>query len=257
MISVDNIEKEYGEGEEMVQALEDINFGVEEGEFISIVGPSGCGKTTLLHLIAGILEPTTGSVTIRGTDVQSPEHEKHSVGLVFQDAVLLEWSTVHDNVMLPAKILTENNNVDQSLDYYQQRTDELLELVGLGGFEDSYPNQLSGGMQQRVSICRSLVYGPDVLLMDEPFGALDAFTRNKMNEELLRIWRETGKTILFVTHNLEEATFLSDRVVILAPRPGRIIDIIEIDLDRPRNDQTRTDSAYHDQVSDVYKHFEE
>lgn len=254
-VTYDDVTKVYGEGEEKVVAVKDLELDVEEGEFISIVGPSGCGKTTLLHLTAGLLPATQGSIEIEGTNVQSPEHEKHSVGLVFQTPVLLDWRTVRKNVLLPIEIMLENDTIDGDIEQYREKANELLELVGLEGFEESYPKELSGGMQQRVSICRSLIYDPKILLMDEPFGALDAFTRDKMNEELLEIWQETNKTIVFVTHNLEEATFLSDRVVILSPRPGEIVDVFDIDLARPRNEETRTLDAFRDHVNELYSHF--
>ncbi|MGM0590109.1 MAG: ABC transporter ATP-binding protein [Halobacteriota archaeon] len=255
-VSFQNLTKVYGEGENSLLALDDINLEIEDGEFVSIVGPSGCGKSTLLHLTAALLDPTEGKVEIEGTDVTSEAHEKHKVGLVFQTPVLLDWRTVRKNILLPVEIMKQNGALDREMSYYKERTDELLELTGLDGFGDSYPQELSGGMQQRVSICRSLVYDPPVLLMDEPFGALDALTRDKMNKELLRIWEETEKTIVFVTHNLDEAVFLSDRVVVLDSRPGRIMDVIDVDLDRPRTQETRQMGDYHTLVSETYKYFE-
>lgn len=257
MITYDGVDKIYGTdpSEESVVALEDIDLDVEHGEFVSVVGPSGCGKTTLLHLTAGILDPTEGGVTVDGSNVTSAAHEKHKVGLVFQSPVLLEWRTVLKNVLLPVEILSENDVLEEEMDVYRERAMDLLELVGLEGFEEAYPQELSGGMQQRVAICRSLVYDPPLLLMDEPFGALDAFTREKLNEELLRIWRETGKTILFVTHDLDEAVFLSDKVVVLSARPGEVLEIIDVDLDRPRTDETRTTERYQELVRHAYRHF--
>jgi NitT/TauT family transport system ATP-binding protein len=255
IVSYSDVRKEYNEGE--VVAVSDIDLDIAEGEFVSFVGPSGCGKTTLLHLTAGLLDPTTGSIAIDGTDVRSSQHEKHKLGLVFQKPILLEWRTVTKNVLLPVEILVENGVLEEDMDTYRQRTQDLLDLVGLDGFEDAYPQELSGGMQQRVAICRSLVYDPPVLLMDEPFGALDAFTRERMNEELLRIWRETGKTIEFVTHDLEEAVFLSDKVVVLSARPGRVLEIIDVDLPRPRTEDTRTSDRYQELVRDAYTHFRE
>lgn len=253
IVSYSDVSKEYNDGE--VIAVSDIDLDIEEGEFVSFVGPSGCGKTTLLHLTAGLLDPTTGSVEIDGTNVRSPQHEKHNLGLVFQKPILLEWRTVNKNVLLPVEILVENDVLSEDMETYEQRAQDLLELVGLEGFEDAYPQELSGGMQQRVAICRSLVYDPPVLLMDEPFGALDAFTREHLNEELLRIWRETGKTIEFVTHDLEEAVFLSDKVVVLSARPGRVLEVIDVDLPRPRTEDTRTSDRYQELVRDAYKHF--
>lgn len=257
MISFDGVEKTYGVDEpgETVTALEGIDLGIEEGEFVSVVGPSGCGKTTLLHLAAGILEPTAGSVEIDGVDVHSPDHKRKEVGLVFQQPVALEWRTVLQNLMLPAKILKENGEIDRGMDYYEERAESLLRLTGLEGFGDSYPNELSGGMQQRVTISQALIYEPSVLLMDEPFGSLDAMTKDELNIELLRIWRETGKTILFITHDLDEAVFLSDRIVVLSPRPGRVVDDIEIDLPRPRNEETRGTERFVELSAQTHQHF--
>jgi len=257
MISFSGVEKTYGADatEESVTALEDIDLGIEDGEFVSVVGPSGCGKTTLLHLAAGILEPTAGRVEIDSTDVQSPQHKRKEVGLVFQQPVALEWRTVRQNILLPAQILKENGAIERGTDYYESRADDLLALTGLEGFGDSYPNELSGGMQQRVTISQALIYEPSVLLMDEPFGSLDAMTKDELNIELLRIWRETGKTILFITHDLDEAVFLSDRIIVLSPRPGRVIDDIEIDLPRPRNEDTRGSERFVELSAQTHQHF--
>lgn len=207
-------------------ALSDINFTVRRGEFVSIVGPSGCGKTTLLKILAGLSPRTEGAVSIAGHEVTKPIPE---VGMVFQAATLLPWRTIIDNVMVPAEI--------QKLDKtkHRKRAQALLDLVGLTGFEDKYPFELSGGMQQRAGICRALVHDPAVLLMDEPFGALDAMTREYMNVELLRIWKESEATIVLVTHSIPEAVFLSDRVIVMSPRPGRIAEVMEIDIPRPRS----------------------
>ncbi|WP_231188777.1 ABC transporter ATP-binding protein [Haladaptatus sp. DYF46] len=257
MIQYDDIQKVYGTdlAEESVTALQDIDLNVEHGEFVSVVGPSGCGKSTLLHLAAGILEPTDGSVNINGTSVQSPQHQRKEVGLVFQHPVALEWRNVRKNIMLPVQILKENGAIDGNMDEYRERADELISLVGLKGFGDSYPNELSGGMQQRVTISQALIYNPSVLLMDEPFGSLDAMTKDELNLELLRIWRETEKTILFITHDLDEAVFLSDRVVVLSPRPGEVVDDIEIDLERPRNEETRATERFVELSTKIHQHF--
>lgn len=256
-ISFSGVDKVYGTDptEESVTALADVDLDIGDGEFVSVVGPSGCGKTTLLHLAAGILAPTNGTVEVNGVDVNSGDHDRSEVGLVFQQPVALEWRTVKKNVMLPVQILRKNGAIDESMEYYRDRADELLELVGLKGFEDAYPNELSGGMQQRVTITQALIYDPSVLLMDEPFGSLDAMTKDELNLELLRIWEETEKTVLFITHDLNEAVFLSDRVVVLSPRPGEIVDTIEIDLPRPRTDDTRGSDRFVELSTEVHQHF--
>lgn len=256
-ISFSGVHKVYGTGptEETVPALEDVNLDIDPGEFVSVVGPSGCGKTTLLHLAAGILEPTEGTVEIDDQDVTSHDHDRSEVGLVFQHPVALQWRTVEKNVLLPVQILKKNGALSESMDYYRDRTDELLSLVGLEGFEDAYPNELSGGMQQRVTITQALIYDPSVMLMDEPFGSLDAMTKDELDLELLRIWDETEKTVLFITHDLNEAVFLSDRVIVLSTRPGQVVDDIEIDLPRPRTEDTRGSDRFIEQTAEVYDHF--
>ncbi|WBC07746.1 ABC transporter ATP-binding protein [Micromonospora sp. WMMA1947] len=226
-IEIDGLDKEYRPRKSApTQALSDINLTVRRGEFISVVGPSGCGKTTLLKILAGLSPKSGGAVRIAGRDVTKPLPE---VGMVFQAPTLLPWRTIFDNVMVPAEI--------QRLDprRHRERAQQLLDMVGLNGFEQKYPHELSGGMQQRAGICRALVHDPAVLLMDEPFGALDAMTREYMNVELLRIWQESNQTIVLVTHSIPEAVFLSDRVVVLSPRPGRIAEVLDIDLERPRD----------------------
>jgi len=257
VITFDGVDKVYGTDpvEESVTALQDIDLEIERREFVSVVGPSGCGKSTLLHLAAGILEPTSGSVNINGANVQGPQHERKEVGLVFQHPVALEWRNVRKNILLPVQILKENGAIDGDMDEYRERADELLSLVGLDGFGSAYPNELSGGMQQRVTISQALIYNPSVLLMDEPFGSLDAMTKDELNLELLRIWRETEKTILFITHDLDEAVFLSDRVVVLSQRPGQVVDDIEIDLERPRNEETRGTERFVELSTRLHQHF--
>ena len=195
-------------------------------EFVVIVGPSGCGKTTILRMVAGLVQPTSGSIKVNGKEVRAPIR---GMGMVFQRPVLLDWRSIIKNVMLPVEIL------GLKAEDYEKKAKELIRLVGLEGFENKYPWELSGGMQQRVSICRALVYDPQILLMDEPFGALDALTRVNMDLELTRIWQGHKKTVLFVTHNIDEAVFLADKVVVMSSRPGRILDIIEIDMPRPRH----------------------
>jgi NitT/TauT family transport system ATP-binding protein len=208
-----------------VVALRDISLTIEKNELITIVGPSGCGKSTLLRLVAGLIRPTRGRIVLDGAEVAGPRPD---TGIVFQSPTLLPWATVTDNVLFPLKIMHQ-----MTLDS-RQRAASLLELVGLRGFERKYPRELSGGMQQRTAICRALIHDPGILLMDEPFGALDALTREEMTLELLRIWTERPKTILFVTHSILEAVMLGDRVVVMSPRPGRIAEIIDVPLGRPR-----------------------
>ncbi|GAA1014066.1 ATP-binding protein [Acrocarpospora pleiomorpha] len=231
---------------EPTHALSDIGFTVRRGEFVSVVGPSGCGKTTLLKILAGLIPKSEGVVRISGRDVRKPIPE---VGMVFQSATLLPWRTILQNVMIPAEVQGLN------IATHRRRARELLSMVGLDGFEDKYPHELSGGMQQRAGICRALVHDPAVLLMDEPFGALDAMTREHMNVELLRIWRESGQTIVFVTHSISEAVFLSDRVVVLSPRPGRIAEIVPIDLGRPRDISLVSSDAAGVYVKRIREHF--
>lgn len=215
----------YGKHGQSLLALEGISLDAAEGEFITIVGPSGCGKSTLLKLIAGLVFRSGGEIWLGGRIVSGP---RVGVGMVFQNPILLKWKTVLGNVMFPVKIL----GLDEG--EYRKKAFQLLEMAGLSEFADRYPRELSGGMQQRVSICRALVFNPSVLLMDEPFGALDAMTREDLGLELLRIWQEERKTVLFVTHSIPEAVLLGDRVVVMSARPGRIVDVIEIDLPRPR-----------------------
>jgi NitT/TauT family transport system ATP-binding protein len=208
-----------------IHALDDISFSVADGEFVSIVGPSGCGKSTLLKILAALLPYTSGSVTINGHRLTGPSPE---IGLVFQAPVLLPWRNILQNVLLPIEFhrLSPKD--------FRERAMSLIDLVGLKGFEDRYPHELSGGMQQRASIVRSLVHDPKMLLMDEPFGALDAMTREQMNLEVLKIWKASEKTILFVTHSITESIFLADTIVVMTARPGAIAEIIKVDLPRPR-----------------------
>ena len=207
------------------EALKQINFDVADGEFVTIVGPSGCGKSTLLKILTGTLRKTAGRIAMRGREIDGPSRE---LGIVFQAPVLLPWRTILDNVMLPIEIHRRERS------QFEERARALLKLVGLQEFAAKYPRELSGGMQQRVGICRALVHDPALLLMDEPFGALDAMTREQMNIELLRIWSENRKTVILVTHSIPEAVFLADRVIVMSPRPGRISEIIRVDLARPR-----------------------
>lgn len=253
-LDYDGICKQFGSGETGVLALEDIDLEVGAQEFVSIVGPSGCGKSTLLNITAGLHAPSDGTILFEGQDITELDLTG-DIGFVFQSPVLLDWRTVRKNILLPVEIMEKNGDIDEDLDFYRNRARELIELVGLDGFGDAYPRELSGGMQQRVSICQALIYDPKILLMDEPFGSLDALTKDKLNFELLDIWRETKKTILFVTHDLEEATFLSDKVVVLSDRPGRIEEVIEIDLERPRTEAVRKSAEYRELIDRVHQYF--
>ena len=209
-----------------VTALERVSLALEPGDFVTLLGPSGCGKSTLLRVIADIIAPTTGSVKVFG-EAPSGARQRREIGFVFQDASLLPWRNVLDNVRLPLEVGGRRGSVPVS-------PEALLDMVGLAGWEKSYPHELSGGMRQRVAIARALLGGPRILLMDEPFGALDEITRDRLNEELLRIWRETGTTIVFVTHSIYEAAFLARKVLVLAPRPGRVRELVTVDLPEPR-----------------------
>ena len=225
-ISLKGASKTFGSDRNRVDALVDIDLDVGQAEFLAVVGASGCGKSTLLRLVAGLLAPTRGEVLIGGRRIDGPDP---GIGIVFQTPVLLPWRTVRRNVELQLDIR------GISTPGARQHVDELLNLVGLSGFGDRKPYELSGGMQQRVSICRALIHDPSLLLMDEPFGALDALTREQMNLELQRIWMETRKTVLFITHSITEAVMLGDRVVVITPRPGRIMEIVPVRLPRPRD----------------------
>ena len=226
-ISVENVSKRYQtRSGTRVAALEHVSLEIHADEFLTIVGPSGCGKSTLLKLLGGLLGPTEGTIRVRGTLLEGPSPD---VGMVFQSPVLLPWRSVLDNVLFPIEILRRPRRE------YRLEAERLIALVGLKGFERSVPRELSGGMQQRVSICRALIHDPPLLLMDEPFGALDAMTREDMGMELLRVWSERRKTVVFVTHSIPEAILLADRVAVMTPRPGRIVDVLPIDLPRPRS----------------------
>jgi NitT/TauT family transport system ATP-binding protein len=229
LVEVESLHKVYRDPSgRILHALSDIAFSIAREEIVALIGPSGCGKTTLLRILGGLLRPSAGTVRLGGQPVAGPGK---SVGFVFQEAVLLEWRTALRNVLLPIEV--RGGDVGR----FTPRALELLRLVGLDGFEHHYPHQLSGGMQQRTAIARALAQDPDVLLMDEPFSALDAMTREQMNLELLRIHGETRKTIVLVTHSIGEATFLADRVFVMSPRPGRIAAVIESTLPRPRDER--------------------
>jgi NitT/TauT family transport system ATP-binding protein len=209
-----------------VMALREVSFGVAPGEFVAIVGPSGCGKSTLLKLAAGLLLPSAGSVSLLGRQVTGPRSD---IGYVFQRAALLEWRSARRNILLQAQMRGMDARTAA------RRAAELIEMTGLTGFEDALPHELSGGMQQRVALCRALLHNPSMLLMDEPFGALDALTREQMNVELHRVWRETGTTVLLVTHSIAEAVYLANRVVVMTPRPGTVAAEIDVPLPVPRD----------------------
>ena len=237
LIAIDDVGMIYSAESGSVEALRGISLDIASGEFVALVGPSGCGKSTLMRIIAGLRAVTSGRVIVAGVPVNGPVSR---VGMVFQSAVLLKWRSVLDNVLLPAELS------GLKLAGYRERARELLELVGLADFAGKRPNELSGGMQQRASLCRALLLDPPILLMDEPFGALDAMTRDEMNLELLRIWGESRasqsgarKTIVFVTHSIPEAVFLADRVVVMTPRPGRVAGIHTVGIARPRSVETR------------------
>src|SRR5690242_7795456 len=241
VVDIKGVTKEFKGG---TVALQDIELEIEQGEFVSLIGPSGCGKSTLLRVIGDLTEPSSGSVTVNGKTARQARRD-HDYGIVFQDAVLYNWRTVSKNVALPLEL------AGWSRDRRSKRVEEMLDLVELRGFGDHHPWQLSGGMQQRVSIARALSFEPSLLLMDEPFGALDEMTRERLNAELLRIWQETQSTIVFVTHSIAEAVFLSTRVIVMSPRPGRIADLIDIDLAQPRTAGTREEPKYFELVTSV------
>jgi NitT/TauT family transport system ATP-binding protein len=226
VIAVKRLSKRYGHRSDAILALEDIDFSVPDREFLSIVGPSGCGKSTLLKILAGLLHATEGEALLNGTPIDGPRRD---IGVVFQSPVLFPWRSVIGNVLLPADVQRLGREEMKARAY------SLLKLVGLDGFEHRYPWELSGGMQQRVALVRALIHDPALLLMDEPFGALDAMTREAMNVELQRIWMERRKTVVFITHSTAEAVFLGDRVLVMTPRPGKVGDLFAVELPRPRS----------------------
>jgi NitT/TauT family transport system ATP-binding protein len=229
---------------ERLHALADINLDIAEGEFVSLIGPSGCGKSTLLRVIADLLQPSAGTVKVHGKPAEVARRERN-YGIVFQSPVLYDWRTVERNVQLPLELMKVSKRERA------ERCRELLELVGLEEFAQRYPWQLSGGMQQRVAIARALSFRPSILLMDEPFGALDEMTRERLNMELLSIWSQTGTTVVFVTHSIPEAVFLSDRIVVMTPRPGRIEHIVTVDLPRPRGAELHQDEQFFRLIAEV------
>jgi len=245
-ISVRELSKGYSSRDGKVNALQQISFSVSEGEFVAIVGPSGCGKSTLLKILAGLLPCSEGQACLRGTPITGPRRD---IGVVFQSPVLLPWRSVLENVLLPVDVQHLGG------DRYRKLAEELLSLVGLAEFSRCYPWELSGGMQQRVAITRALIHDPAMLLMDEPFGALDAMTREQMNLELQRIWLERKKTVLFITHSIPEAVFLADRVLVMTPRPGRILDAVPVEIPRPRRVEAMNSPEFCATVSSIRRHF--
>ena len=225
LIELDGVSKQFRQGNAVVQALSAVDLDIGRGEFVSIVGPSGCGKSPLLRLVAGLMPASTGRVAIGGGP---PESHKNDIGIVFQAPVLLDWRDVLGNVLFPIDMR------GLRVADYQERAHSLLKLVGLADFAAAHPYQLSGGMKQRCAIARALVHDPGLLLMDEPFGALDALTREQMRIDLERIWMQSHKTVLFITHSIDEAVLLSDRVIVMSPRPGRIERVLDVDMPRPR-----------------------
>jgi NitT/TauT family transport system ATP-binding protein len=242
-ILIDGVTKVFdSEYDDDVLAIDNVSFKIGEKEFLSIVGPSGCGKSTLLRLVAGLIRPSEGRILIGGSRVTRPRPE---TGIVFQQPTLMPWRNVTENIRFPLQIMGRNSEVGG------WKAMELIDLVGLKGFENRHPSELSGGMQQRVSICRALIHDPAILLMDEPFGALDAMTRDDMATEILRIWTERPVTVVFITHSIAEAVLLSDHVVVMSRRPGRILEIVEVPMPRPRTLRSSGSSDFQDCVQRI------
>jgi NitT/TauT family transport system ATP-binding protein len=244
LVSVRGVTKRFGDGSDAVTALSDVSIDVPTGSFWSLIGPSGCGKSTLLRVMGDLIEPTDGSVTVGGKSAAEARRSR-DYGMVFQKPTLFNWRTVRRNVELPLEIL------GMGREERRRRADDMLRLVELGDFATKRPGQLSGGMQQRVAIARALSFEPSLLLMDEPFGALDEITRERMNDELLQIWQRLRTTVVFVTHSIPEAVFLSSHIVVMSPRPGRILAEIDVDLPYPRSEETRESTRYFELVTEV------
>jgi len=247
-IRIERLRKSYGAAGHGILAVSEVTFDVQNGEFVSLLGPSGCGKSTLLKIVAGLLQQDEGTLSIGNPD--NPFNASHDIGMVFQQPLLLKWRTVMENVLLPSEIL--------GLPHAEcrERAKDLLALVGLSAFHDRHPYELSGGMQQRAAIARALVHDPKLVLMDEPFGALDALTRERMNVELRRIWQQSGKTILFVTHSISEAVFLGTRVIVLTSRPARMAANIPVDLPAERDLAIKTHEAFGEYTRKIYGLFD-
>ena len=247
-IQIDGLEKSYRSRDGgIVRALGPVSINIRKREFLTVVGPSGCGKSTLLKLLAGLIERSEGSIRMNGKEIQGPQLD---IGVVFQSPVLLPWRTAIENVTLPAEI---HNTLDRKAS--NDRGLALLSMVGLSDFHGKYPNELSGGMQQRVAIARALMHEPSTLLMDEPFGALDAMTRENMNVEIRRLWADAGKTIIFVTHSIPEAVFLGTRVLVLSSRPGQVAEIVDVDLDKRRTMDIVTSDVFGNYTRRIRRHF--
>jgi NitT/TauT family transport system ATP-binding protein len=246
-VEFDQFTKSFGTGNGVVTAVEQMSFELDRGEFLAIVGPSGCGKSTLLLALAGLTRPTGGQVKVEGRPILEPYTD---LGIVFQGAELLPWRTALQNVMLQAEIRRSPKREAEA------RARELLAQVGLDEFEDRYPDELSGGMQQRVALCRALLHDPEILVMDEPFGALDALTRDQIQIDLQHLWMERRKTVVFVTHSIDEAVFLADRVLVFSPRPARIAAEFRVSLDRPRHLSARRTPEFADLVGEIREVFE-
>ncbi|MEQ2528241.1 ABC transporter ATP-binding protein [Bacillaceae bacterium CLA-AA-H227] len=248
-IELDHVSMRYQTEKSEVLALEEVTVDIRKGEFVSLLGPSGCGKTTLLRIMADLIQPTNGEIKIAGgTAKEARLAQKY--GIVFQSPVLYDWRKIKKNILLPLEMM------GVSKEEREKRVDSLLGLVGLSDFKEKYPWQLSGGMQQRVAIARALAIEPEILLMDEPFSALDEFSRERLNEELLSIWSKVNNTVVFVTHSIPEAIFLSDRVFVLSPHPGRLSAVVEIPLPRPRTKELRNSKEFYDLISVIRDSFE-
>lgn len=248
-IELNQVSMRYQTDSAEVLALENVSLNIQKGEFVSLLGPSGCGKTTLLRIMADLIQPTSGEIKVAGETAKAARLAQ-KYGIVFQSPVLYDWRKVKQNIMLPLEMMGVSKAEKEN------RVNHLLELVGLGDFKDQYPWQLSGGMQQRVSIARALAIKPEILLMDEPFSALDEFTREHLNEELLSIWSQVKNTVVFVTHSIPEAIFLSDRVFVLSPHPGRLSAVVEIPLPRPRTKEMRNSTDFYQLISEIRDSFE-
>ncbi|ADU29572.1 ABC transporter ATP-binding protein [Evansella cellulosilytica] len=248
-IELEEVSMRFQTDKTEVLALDNVSVAIQKGEFVSLLGPSGCGKTTLLRIMADLIQPTWGEIKVAGKTAKEARLAQ-KYGIVFQSPVLYDWRKVKDNITLPLEMMGTKKSERES------RVDHLLELVGLKKFKDKYPWQLSGGMQQRVAIARALAMEPEILLMDEPFSALDEFSRERLNEELLSIWSKVNNTVVFVTHSITEAIFLSDRIFVLSPHPGRLSSVVEVPLPRPRTADMRQSPDFYELISRIRNLFE-